>query len=56
MVSKPGTLSGLTDEEKEQWLELISSNPYSRKKSKSSQVMYFFSSYSLEAQKRNLCN
>ena len=41
MVSKPGTLSGLTDEEKEQWLELISSNPYSHKKSKSSKVICF---------------
>ena len=29
MFSEPGTLSGLTEEEREQWKELIASNPYS---------------------------
>lgn len=29
MCSEPGSLSGLTPEEKQQWQELIASNPYS---------------------------
>ena len=29
MCSGPGSLSGLTPEEKQQWQELIASNPYS---------------------------
>ena len=47
MFSLPGTLAGLTREEKEQWLELISSNPYTRRSPKVHKALLLLLDFSL---------
>ena len=47
MFSLPGTLAGLTREEKEQWLELTSSNPYTRRSPKVHKALLLLLDFSL---------